>query len=286
MIAADGLAAVRASLHAWGELPEDLLSAQVREVSRAYPLSFVVTLFVTISLVLPLRAAPNFATIAIAAALHLVIAFVMLGSYFSARRAAWRISDPRRALADSVWEAAMAGGGWFVFLSTAGAEAGPENLVLVTTVMAGVIAAGALRYAAVPAAGLAFLGTSAAISVAHAAFNAIPASIYVCLAVFTLLLARVVSDMRSRFSAVEALGTALERALGQQGDLIGSARSHAREASSRTGELQLGVARAEEDSHRTSNLAGELGAAATALVERAERLQLASARFVAQLETA
>ena len=98
--------------------------------------------------------------------------------------------------------------------------------------------------------------------------------------------ARVVSDMRSRFSAVEALGTALERALGQQGDLIGSARSHAREASSRTGELQLGVARAEEDSHRTSNLAGELGAAATALVERAERLQLASARFVAQLETA
>jgi methyl-accepting chemotaxis protein len=233
-------------LRAWSELPEDLLAAQVREATRAYPLTFSVTLVVTFSLVVPLRTAPNFPTLLAAAALHVLIGAVVLVRWIRGNRTGWVISDARQAMKDVVWEAVMAAGGWFVFLSTAGAHATPDTLLIVTTVMGGVISAGALRYAPVPVAGLAFIATCAVITIAHAAFNAIPGSIYFCLAVFMVLLARVVLAQANMFVGQFRAGAAAASAAAER-DLL-HARALHEETQTRTAEaLAAAAARVESE---------------------------------------
>lgn len=288
MIAADGLAAARASLRSWGELPEDLLAAQAREASRAYPLTFIVSLIVTASLVWPLRHSPNIGVILAAAILHQLVGLLVLARWLRARRAGWTIDDPARAIREIVWEAAMVAGGWFVFLSTAGAHAPPDTLVLVTTVMAGVIAAGSLRYAAVPAAGLAFLATCAAISVAHAAFNAIPASIYFCLAVFMLLLARVVLGQAKMFVVQFRAGAAAASAAAER-DLLQEQARHEESEARAADALAAARLRMEHEAARRHEMRGvadrfrdEIAAAVAAVAAAAGEAREAAERVAAQ----
>jgi methyl-accepting chemotaxis protein len=113
-------------------------------------------------------------------------------------------------------EASMVSFGWFIFLSMAGSQAPPDELALIATVMAGVMAVGALRYSALPAASLAFLGTAVAVCMVYSALSAIPTAVFLFLAVFVLLLGRSVLAQAQMFTHQFEAGAALAKAASER----------------------------------------------------------------------
>ncbi|WP_163563714.1 hypothetical protein, partial [Klebsiella pneumoniae] len=90
-------------------------------------------------------------------ALHLAIGTAALVRWRDGKRRDWRVDDPTATLRATVIEAAATGFGWFLFLATIGLGSTDQELIVTTTAIAGVVAIGALRYAPLPPASLAWL---------------------------------------------------------------------------------------------------------------------------------
>ena len=189
-----------------------MVASQVRQASSSYPLTFVVAMAVTASLVFSLRDSRYVGEVATSAALHVLISCVLLANWFFGRRRGWRSDYPVRQLMALTVEAAFVSFGWFTFLFVAGMAAPIEQQVVITTVMAGVITIGALRYSAVVEASLAFLATAMVVCVSYAAVAGVPIDVYLFLIVFVLLLGRTVIAQARMFNEQFRAGAALAQA--------------------------------------------------------------------------
>ncbi|MBS0505541.1 MAG: hypothetical protein JSS55_17445 [Proteobacteria bacterium] len=171
-------------------LSDDLLRAQIASATRSYPVSFAMSMLVAAGMLWASHGTANWATVAGAAAFHAIISFIMLLRWFQDRAAGWEIVRPSARVRQISIEAAFIALGWYTFLSSAGLDADPQLQVLVVAVMAGVMAIGSARYAAIPAAAASFLGTVTLVCAVYAGVSSIEWPVYGFLGVFVLMLGR------------------------------------------------------------------------------------------------
>jgi methyl-accepting chemotaxis protein len=173
-------------------LSDELLRAQIDSATRSYPVTFAMSLLVSSGVLLASLGLTNIKSIVSAFALHTLTCCVMLVRWFRDRAAGWQIAKPAARVRETTIEAAFVALGWFVFLSSAGLYAPPQQQVLVVAVMAGVMAVGSSRYASIPAAAAGFLGTVTCVCAIYARASSIEWPVYAFLAVFVLMLGRTV----------------------------------------------------------------------------------------------
>ncbi len=214
-----GTALKRAIWDKWAALPPGLMRAHCVAIQRGYPVSFVASVFVSVTLALMIHAHGFLAWHIAALALHLAIGTAALVRWRDGRKRDWQVEDPTGTLRATVIEAAAVSLGWFLFLATIGLGATDQELIVTTTAIAGVVAIGALRYAPLPPASLAWLGVAVVICALYAIFANIPAGVFIFLAVFIALLARTVIGQAALVSEQFAQGEALARAAGER-DLL------------------------------------------------------------------
>jgi len=210
-------------------------------------------MIVTASIVYSLSDRPDFRGVALAGALQALISIGTLVKWFADRRTAWRADAPIRQLALLCVQAGIASFGWFTFLSVAGAAAPADQQAVISTVMAGVISVGALRYSAMLEASITFLVMAVIVCSAYVALAAVPGDVYLFLAVFALLLGR----------TVVLHANMLEQQFQAGADL----------AQAQADRMLLG-AKAEQEHWRLQHAASEAAAAAQAEADRARKREL------------
>jgi methyl-accepting chemotaxis protein len=193
-------------------LSEELLRAQIESATRSYPLTFVMSLLVSSGVLLASLGLSNIKSIAVAFAVHLLTCCGMLARWFRDRAAGWQIAKPAARVRETTIEAAFVAFGWFVFLSSAGLYAPPQQQVLVVAVMAGVMAVGSSRYASIPAAAASFLATVTFVCAVYARASSIEWPVYAFLAVFVLMLGRTVLSQHGLIVEQYRSGAETERA--------------------------------------------------------------------------
>jgi len=208
----------------WTQLPAELTREHMMAVSRSYPTTYAATVFVSILLSFMLAGNTYSAWHLAALALHVAISSAVLIRWRQQRDRDWAITDTRKAIDTMIVEACAVSFGWFTFLATVGLGATPEQLIVTTASIAGVIAIGALRYAPLPPASLAFLGVSLAIDTLYAAVADIPIGVLLFLAVFVLLLARTVIQQAELVTTQFESGRALVEAAAERDQLRAAAQ--------------------------------------------------------------
>jgi methyl-accepting chemotaxis protein len=237
----------------WSARSPEMVASQLRQASSSYPLTFAVSIIVTASIVYTSSDRPAFGGVVIAGALHALISVGILIKYYADKRRNWRAVAPVRQLTILCIQSAIVSFGWFTFLSVAAAAAAIEQQAVISTVMAGVISVGALRYSAVLESSLTFLAVAVIVSAFYAAFNAVPGDVYIFLGVFALLLGRTVEAQANMFEQQFQAGIDLAQA---QADRV------------------LLGAKAEREHWRLQHASSEAAAAAHAEAERARKQEL------------
>ena len=237
----------------WAARSPEMVASQLRESSSTYPLTFAISMMVTGSVCYAFSDRPGFRSILIAGALHALISSLTLGKWFADRRRDWCSQAPVRQLLLLCVQAAFVSLGWFTFLSVAGAAAPVEQQAIVSTVMAGVISVGALRYAPVVEASLTFLFVAVLVSASYVAITGVSGDVYFFLGIFALLLGRSVAAQARMFEQQFQAGADLAQA---QADRV------------------LLAARTEQEHWRAQHAAAEAAAAARAEAERVRREEL------------
>jgi methyl-accepting chemotaxis protein len=171
-------------------LSDELLRAQIASATRSYPVTFAMSLLVAAGVLWASHGAANWVTILGAAAFHAIVSCLMLLRWFQDRAAGWEIARPIARVRQIAVEASSVALGWYVFLSSVGLHADPQRQVLVVAVMAGVMAIGSLRYAAIPAAAASFLATVTIVCGFYATASSIEWPVFASLGVFVLMLGR------------------------------------------------------------------------------------------------
>lgn len=206
----------------WAVLPAAQMRAHLVAIGRSYPIAFAATVFVSVALATMVHGS-GFGQVRLAAlALHLTISCGVLLRWYRAHVRDWWVDNPATAVREAVAEAAAVSLGWFFFLATAGLGGTPEQLIVTTTAIAGVVAIGSLRYAPLPPASLIFLGVAVVICAVYAMLANIPVGVFVFLAVFVALLARNVIGQARLVTEQFARGEALATAAGER-DLLRAA---------------------------------------------------------------
>ena len=237
----------RALVDRWADIPAERLRAQHEFVSKSYPQTFAVGLIVVVMLTASLQGVRNFQAVLLTAALHAAIGFMVLVRWKRQRTLDWEAGSPLRRLIGTTCEASLIAAGWFTFLSTAGIDAPPQQQALISTIMAGVMAVGALRYAVLPAASLAFLGSAVLVASIYSFASAIPATVFIFMGVFVLLLARTVLSNARMFTHQFEMGAALAEGAAERAVLDAMAQQEKWKAE--VAEAQA-VTRVREESHR------------------------------------
>jgi methyl-accepting chemotaxis protein len=196
----------------WAVLPEDLVRTQVMAVSQGYPFTFVMSAIVSIAMMAMSSGMEHLIFRVVALVLHLGILGGFLVRYIRLHRRNWQVDSSRHAVNMSLAQAGLAAFSWMVFLGACGMGAGDHQLVVIVAVIVGVTAIGALRYAALPPASLAFLLTANLVSLFFAMLWDMPIGMLVFLAAFVLLLGRVVLEQAKLVSGQFESGEARARA--------------------------------------------------------------------------
>jgi methyl-accepting chemotaxis protein len=203
----------------WISLPAELTRAQILSISGTYPTIYAITVFVSIALMFMINDTAYLTWRIGMLALHLGIGTVMLWRWKRQRDRDWIVTDSREAINALTAQAALNALGWLGFLGAAGLGAADKELIFTTTIMAGVIAIGALRYAASPPASLAFLGTAVVVCFVYSVVSSIPLGVFVFLAVFVALLGRTVLQQARLVTDQFESGQELARAAAER-DLL------------------------------------------------------------------
>ena len=233
------------------------MQEQLRSINRSYPLTFAATALVTGSFLWALRDAPNHAWIIWSACFHVAVSCAVLARWFVQRSRGWKVDNAVTQGRLIAVESAFVAAGWFGFLSVGGLEAAAEDQVLVTTVMAGVMAIGALRYSALPAAGVAFLITGVVIAGGFSLSSAIPDTVFFCLGIFVFMLGRTVFAQAGMLQSQHEAGAELERAHRERERMAAEAKFAATEILLREAEEANRESSREEAARRA--LAAEIG---------------------------
>lgn len=196
----------------WAALQPRLMRAHVVAIQRGYPVSYVASVFVSIVLTFTIGGNGYLAWHIAALAMHLAINTAVLVRWRDGKQRDWWVESSARNLRATVIEAATVSLGWFVLLSTLGLGASDQQLIVTTATITGVVAIGALRYAPLPPASLAWLGIAVVICALYAVFANIPTGVFIFLAVFVALLARTVIGQAQLVTDQFAQGEALARA--------------------------------------------------------------------------
>ncbi len=278
------------------------MRAQSEFVSKSYPQTYAVGLIVAASLAASLHGVSNFPAVLGTALLHAAIGAVVLIRWRRQRRLGWEARNTLRRLLGITLEAALIAMGWFSFLSTAGMDAPPDQQALIATIMAGVMAVGALRYAVLPTASLAFLGSAVLVASIYSFASSMPATVFIFMGVFVLLLGRTVIANARMFTQQFETGAALAKADAERSVLDALAQqerwkaeaaeaqaaSRVKEESDRTRAEALAriAARFEETVLETVTGLGaaaeQASAAATALADTSVRTQIGAATVAAR----
>lgn len=198
----------RAIYGRWVALPEELVRTQILSVSRGFPFTFAMSVIVSIGM-LAMSHEPDHLPIRSAAfALHLGILSGFLVRYVRQQKRGWHVASSRHAIHLSAAQGCLAAFGWMVFLGTCGLGAADHQLIVVVAVIAGVTAVGALRYAALPPASLAFLVTANLVSFFFAILWNLPTGMSVFLGAYILLLGRFVLEQSTLVAQQYELGQA------------------------------------------------------------------------------
>ena len=237
----------------WSARSPEMVASQLRNASGSYPLTFLITLIVTASIVALLSDRPLFQGVLYAALFHAAVSTGTLLKWLVDRKTNWRAAAPVRQLGLLCVQAAFVSLGWFTFLSVAGAAATLDQQIIITTVMAGVIAVGALRYSTVIEASLAFLAVAVTVSAAYASFSAVTWEVFVFLGVFIVMLGRSVVAHARLFEQQFQAGADLAQARADQAVM---------------------AAKAEQEHWRLQHASAEAAASAQARAQEARKAEL------------
>ena len=205
-----------AFLAEWRCLSNAVVAAQIRAVGSGYPATFAVTLIATGLLVFGALASPHRGVVVASAASLVAVSAATLLDWRRSEAAAWCIADAALAQRRLCRQAAVTALGWYLLLAAADYGADCGNRTLVDCVMAGVLTAGALRYAAVPIASLWFVLTSLLAITVYTFVAGLPLELLALLVMFTLLLMKSVLGqarlfLDSHHAAAELVGNAVAR---------------------------------------------------------------------------
>ncbi|AQR72278.1 methyl-accepting chemotaxis protein [Sphingomonas sp. LM7] len=223
----------------WVVLPEELVRTQIMSVSRGFPFTFAMAVVVSIGMMTMYRDAGHLPIRIAALTVHLGILGGFLWRYVRQQKRDWRVENSRHAINMSVLQGGLAAFGWMAFLGTCGLGASDHELIVIVSVIAGVTAIGALRYAALPPASVAFLFTANLVNLFFAILWGMPAGMTIFLAVFVLMLGRFVLEQSELVASQYELGQARATAEHERDLLIAEAqreewKRHAASAESRT----------------------------------------------------
>lgn len=238
----------------WLELPAELTRAQIMSISRGYPVTYAATVLVSIVLAFTLRhngyAGLHFAALFV----HLAICTWAMVRWRDNRRTDWEVGARKVAVNMTIVEAGAIAFGWFTFLSTAGLGASAEELIFTTTIIAGVVAVGALRYAALPPAALTYLWVAVLVTSAFAPFSHIPLGVFLFLGVFIALLSRTVINHAALVAAQFEKGQALAKTASERDLLRAQAEREQYEAQAAEAESRRRI-EAENERNRRGEIA-------------------------------
>ncbi|MCW3849395.1 methyl-accepting chemotaxis protein [Sphingomonas sp. LB-2] len=208
----------------WEKMSPELTRERVRAASQNYPQTVIVVAFVSTALLFQLSDSHVHKWMVAAYALHMAISFGVLIHWRRRRASDWRVTNPVTAMLAAVAEAVAISFGWFTFLSLGVAGADPAEQVVVATVITGVLAVGAMRFAPVPVASIAWLVTALVVLVALSAFSPLPMGVFVFLGVFMLMLGRAVLGQSAMIAKQFKSGRQLAQAAGERDLLLANAQ--------------------------------------------------------------
>jgi methyl-accepting chemotaxis protein len=281
----DGVQIFRRVYDRWSARSPEMVASQLRQSSSAYPLTFAIAMIVTASIVYSLSDRPGFRGVLLAGALQALISIGTFIKWFADRRREWRTEAPVRQLFILCVQAASVSFGWFTFLSVAGAAAALEQQMVISTVMAGVISVGALRYSAVLEASLTFLAVAVLVSAAYAVFAAVPGNVYIFLGVFALLLGRTVVAQARMFEQQFQAGADLAQAQADRALLAAKAEQehwrmqHASAEAAAAAQAEAACVRKQELQGVARDFEESVVQIATDLAAAAEQTRSAAARL-------
>ncbi|MBO9711541.1 methyl-accepting chemotaxis protein [Sphingomonas sp.] len=211
----------------WVDLPPEQARVQVIAVSRGYEVSFAAMAVVTVGLTAWLFNSPYRLWLCIGMVANLALGVFLLYERKQARARDWRIDDQRqavRAIQSVILEAGTVSAVWFVFLGSCVMGANEQQLIAISAVITGMVALGALRFAALPPAAILYLLVALFVTPVCSFRPQVPVEVYVLLALFVFMLARIVVKhaevVISGFQQGEALArAAAERDLLQEKDV-------------------------------------------------------------------
>jgi len=257
-------------VQARSEVPLEVLKSQINQAFGLYPVTFVISVLVAILLLASSYGSGSFAIGLLAATVHLIICSHGLIQWFRERNEA----QDRSALEEQVKAMPLRSGlgaaGWFVFLSTMGIDASPDQQVLTVAVLVGVIATGAVRYMSMPAAAITWLATGFSICALYAWMTAIPWAIYLFLFVYTALLGKAIAGQALSLKEQARLVSEADRAAAEL-DILRAreaervSRAEATDAKIRQ---EQEARRAQEHREVLTRLAGEFEARLSGAIEQ------------------
>jgi methyl-accepting chemotaxis protein len=192
----------------WVVLPEELVRTQIMSVSRGFPFTFGMAVIVSICLMATYHDAKHLPVRIATLVLHIGILTGFLLRYLRQKKRDWRVDNARSAVNMSLIQGGLAAFGWTSFLGACGLSASDHELIVVIAVISGVTAIGALRYAALPPASLAFLFTANIVNIFFAMLWGLPIGLAVFLAVFVAMLGRFVLEQSELVASQYELGQA------------------------------------------------------------------------------
>ena len=177
-----------------GALTDDVRAPQIRSVAVGYPATFGVTMMVVITLLLTSRNGSDRLAVLLGASSLTLVSLATLRSWVAGQRKRWCIADCGAAQRRLVIQAVATAVSWYVLLGAGGLASGGRQRELIDCVMLGVLSAGAIRYAAVPLASLAFISAAFVSIVGYAFVIGLPGAVFGLLCLFTALLTRTVLE--------------------------------------------------------------------------------------------
>lgn len=175
-------------------MTSDVRAAQIRSVGVGYPATFCVTMMVVAILLLTSRTGSDLRAMLLGSSSLTLVSLVTLRSWMAGRRGGWCIADCGVAQRKLVVQAIATAVSWYALLAAVGIASGGRQRELIDCVMLGVLSAGAMRYAAVPLASLAFILAGFVSIVLYALVIGLPGAVFGLLCLFIVLLTRTVLE--------------------------------------------------------------------------------------------
>jgi methyl-accepting chemotaxis protein len=189
-------------------LPEELVRAQIMSVSRGFPFTFAMSVVVSLGMLTMYHDAQHMPVRILTLVLHIGILGGFLVRYLRQQKSGWRVTSARHAIHMSIAQGGLAAFGWMTFIGACGLGASDHERIVIVAVIAGITAIGALRYAALPPASVAFLVTANVVNSVFAVVWNLPIGMILFLAVFVLMLGRFVLEQSQLVASQYEVGLA------------------------------------------------------------------------------